>query len=721
VRTAIQSTALAAVLLVPTPALCIQARWSSGESDVSFQIARLCTLVVESDDHVRPLPEEWRILWTSDSATVRPCVEDGAGLPDQARVCGLRYPAQSVQVEANEVTAAFCSDGDIRLARAAIGLQITGPGRGKLAVVAIDPDDSTRVLRSEDVTFNGGVGSNYRPVILSSSYRHDGGMLDIDATGIGLDEVDGVALADASRSWRERLTIASQDSGHLKASIATIADVPACNLEVGAGSTTLAGAQVPGEEIQIPADLTSAAGAYLADPDSTKIYPKDFSLIHAGDGFHLFYIRAARNPGNADPTIADSSEKSLGHGVSTDLNTWTVVDTTVLRVRNGRFGQPASWDNWHVWAPYVRQIGLTYYMWYTGIGRWPMGGTFAQTQRIGLATSNDLVNWSRTSNNVSLSILQVPWAAQDTTYLYPGFGYPAWQLRDPFVMWDAADHRWLMYYSTAMTNMPTCIIGVATSTNLTSWTAMPNPLRITDGFNQFALPGSPYSTMESPHLFYAQGKWWLVYTTGAGTPATVSWNNVKPFDDTPGDSLNWIQAGGQRLWRIANFDTSIQTWFATEYLKLPVSDDLATGTNDYPSASWKREYFGGVDGNHLYVRQLSWLGASSFTLDTPGDLAGVHEARSDTCLGLVLVGFKPGLGEVRFRIDSPSVSRARLSVYDVGGRRVRTLLEGQVAAGRTAAVWDGRLADGSSAGAGVYFVRLETSLGHRLVRVPMFR
>lgn len=61
--------------------------------------------------------------------------------------------------------------------------------------------------------------------------------------------------------------------------------------------------------------------------------------------------------------------------------------------------------------------------------------------------------------------------------------------------------------------------------------------------------------------------------------------------------------------------------------------------------------------------------------------------------------------EVAFRLAAPAA--ARLTVFDLRGRMVRELLDGrELAAGRHAAVWDGRDARGRHAPAGLYLVRL---------------
>ena len=67
-----------------------------------------------------------------------------------------------------------------------------------------------------------------------------------------------------------------------------------------------------------------------------------------------------------------------------------------------------------------------------------------------------------------------------------------------------------------------------------------------------------------------------------------------------------------------------------------------------------------------------------------------------------------------FRGSSVSFSLARaedagLAVYDIGGRLVRQLHRGRLAAGAHAFEWNGRDVQGREAPAGVYFVRLESA------------
>lgn len=75
----------------------------------------------------------------------------------------------------------------------------------------------------------------------------------------------------------------------------------------------------------------------------------------------------------------------------------------------------------------------------------------------------------------------------------------------------------------------------------------------------------------------------------------------------------------------------------------------------------------------------------------------------------------PSSGRVRFRFAVPAAGRVSLTIHDTQGRRVRRVLDGDLAAGGHRAAWDGLDAAGRPAGAGVYFATLEAA-GHAVVR-----
>jgi hypothetical protein len=61
------------------------------------------------------------------------------------------------------------------------------------------------------------------------------------------------------------------------------------------------------------------------------------------------------------------------------------------------------------------------------------------------------------------------------------------------------------------------------------------------------------------------------------------------------------------------------------------------------------------------------------------------------------------------KFDLPKATHVKLVIYDVLGRRVRTLVDEFMKAGYQAKVWDGRNDKGFLAASGIYFYRLHTT------------
>jgi hypothetical protein len=71
----------------------------------------------------------------------------------------------------------------------------------------------------------------------------------------------------------------------------------------------------------------------------------------------------------------------------------------------------------------------------------------------------------------------------------------------------------------------------------------------------------------------------------------------------------------------------------------------------------------------------------------------------------------PARGSFTLRYALPQDGAVHLGIYDVTGRRVRSLVSGAERAGVHAIDWDLRDAVGQAVGAGIYFARLETNRG----------
>lgn len=99
----------------------------------------------------------------------------------------------------------------------------------------------------------------------------------------------------------------------------------------------------------------------------------------------------------------------------------------------------------------------------------------------------------------------------------------------------------------------------------------------------------------------------------------------------------------------------------------------------------------------------------------------VAVAGGPTRLWLQALGANPARGGVEFGFSLPRSGTARLRVYDIGGRLVRTLADGSLPAGDGRASWDGRDDDGRPLGGGLYFGRLETADGVVTTKLTLVR
>jgi len=294
--------------------------------------------------------------------------------------------------------------------------------------------------------------------------------------------------------------------------------------------------------------------------------PKDFTIVKKDGEYHVFYIRH-------DITKPElETERDFGHAVSADMYTWYQLPP-VIPVRD------SSWDNQHVWAPSIVELDSVYYMFYAGVTKRP--GTSQVEQRLGLATSTDLMTWNRLDQPL-YSCRDVPWAWCDTLNNNNGF-------RDPFVMPDpSVPGQWLLYYSAfPAADTAGMIVGVAASDgDLTRWTDV-MPLWATQQQYSYS------SIIESPHLFKHGGLWFMFVTMNAGQPLTFY---VTP---NPTGSLDqWINRG--RLSTMLGIDT--RSWYASEY--------FADGLNDY---------FAFVNYNRVEIYRMLWTAPDTFRLFEPGD------------------------------------------------------------------------------------------------------
>jgi hypothetical protein len=157
-----------------------------------------------------------------------------------------------------------------------------------------------------------------------------------------------------------------------------------------------------------------------------------------------------------------------GHDGSNDIEHYTTTDLQNLEYQGVALSPSAGgWDSRGIWAPHIVNVGDTYFMFYTGVN----GIDAGSQQRIGLATSTDLSNWTRVPASEGIQVTgdgAIYECEQTWTTWGSGANYDD-QCRDPFVIWDDSNQRWVMLATARSTN-GFGVVTAAYSPNLTDWT-----------------------------------------------------------------------------------------------------------------------------------------------------------------------------------------------------------------------------------------------------------
>ncbi len=169
-------------------------------------------------------------------------------------------------------------------------------------------------------------------------------------------------------------------------------------------------------------------------------YLKDFCLHEAEGVWHLYHI--AGTPGVS--CCLPGNEIWFGHATTRDFVTWETHEPCF-------FIDVRGWDHGHVFAPFVLSHGGKHWMFYTGVAT-------DNTQRIGVAVSRDLFNWTRTHGRPVIRPEEYGWA------FCPTSGGAA--CRDPHVI--NLNGEFQMYY-TAVTREGRGCVARAVSRDLLNW------------------------------------------------------------------------------------------------------------------------------------------------------------------------------------------------------------------------------------------------------------
>ncbi len=212
----------------------------------------------------------------------------------------------------------------------------------------------------------------------------------------------------------------------------------------------------------------------------------DFWFAYNEYDYHIFYLQAPKSLGSEEQRHHNAT---IGHAVSKNLKDWTILPDALLP------GLEGDWDDLATWTGSIIQSDKRWYMFYTGVNRAEKG----LIQRIGLATSMDLIKWEKYFNNPVIE-LDERWYESLNLDLWHD---QAW--RDPWVFWhDGIYHAFI----TARVNYGQPdgrgVIAHAVSKNQLQWQVL-GPVTNPGEFGQ----------LEIPQLVNIKDIYYLLFSTSA--------------------------------------------------------------------------------------------------------------------------------------------------------------------------------------------------------------
>lgn len=216
----------------------------------------------------------------------------------------------------------------------------------------------------------------------------------------------------------------------------------------------------------------------------------DFWFANDGEDIHVFYLQASN-------TLAHESLRhwnvSIGHAKSKDLTHWEILPDA-LRPTPPQADRHV-WDDKTTWTGSIIQDEGLWYLFYTGSSEAEKG----LVQRIGLATSTDLIHWEKFGDQPLIEI-DARW--------YELLDLSAWHdqaWRDPCVFRHPETQRWHCFITArAKDGAPDGrgVIGHAVSDDLLHWEVLP----------PITAPGE-FGDMEVPQWLPIQGRYYLLFST----------------------------------------------------------------------------------------------------------------------------------------------------------------------------------------------------------------
>jgi len=224
----------------------------------------------------------------------------------------------------------------------------------------------------------------------------------------------------------------------------------------------------------------------------------DFWLYKEGEQDHIFFLQAPKSLGDERLRHFNAT---IGHARSQDLINWEILPDALTP------GSAGEWDDAATWTGCTYKNGATYYLFYTGVNKKDQG----LIQRIGLATSKDLICWDKYPGN--------PIIEADPRW-YELLDLDAWHdqaWRDPWVFrYGGEFHAYITARVKSGAPDGRGVIAHAISNDLINWKVQ-SPITEPGNFGQ----------LEVPQLIKVDSKPYLLFSTDKFTHSKAVLDRTK--------------------------------------------------------------------------------------------------------------------------------------------------------------------------------------------------
>jgi len=222
----------------------------------------------------------------------------------------------------------------------------------------------------------------------------------------------------------------------------------------------------------------------------------DFAASRHQDRDHFFYIERRLQEGTP---FFPGHEIYFGHASTANFFDWQVYEPVLLE-------RPGTWEEAHVWAPFIVKNNDEYILAYTGLNRY-------LSQNIGLASSEDLFEWRRWDSNPISPCKGADWSAWWPDEIC--------SCRDPHMLRHAG-RVWMVY--TANTKDGASCLAMTSTDDFKHWQDH-GPILIgpNAGYEARLWGGHPQGSLESSNLSLRCGRWVLLFNAALRDKGRGCW------------------------------------------------------------------------------------------------------------------------------------------------------------------------------------------------------